>query len=267
MAFYVVGPDGNKYGPADVPTLQQWVGEGRVTSNTLLEEEGTGRQGYASTVPGLSFAADGSADPMTGAPTYANSIPTQMPNAYVPNPQMNQPVQPLYGQQNPNAMPMTPGGVMGYSIPVNTSGTDGELPAEIAAMKWNWGAFALTWMWLAGNNYTKAAIGMIIFDLFYGIVNYGMMFAHIGVVPGLLILLHMAVSIVIGRKGNQIAWSRKRFDSVQAFIAAQKTWMILGCICAVIYIPITLYTVYRGLLLNPAPVTFQSTTTLPSTGN
>ncbi len=238
MAFYVVGPDGNKYGPADVPTLQQWVGEGRVTANTLLEEEGTGRQGYASTVPGLSFTSDGSSDPMTGAPTYANSIPTQMPNAYVPNTQMNQPVQPLYGQQNPYAMPMTPGGVMGYSMPVNTSGTDGELPPEIAAMKWNWGAFALTWMWLSANNYTKAAIGMIVFDLVFGGMQYVMMFEHIGVVNGLLVILHLVVTIVIGRKGNQIAWRHKRFDSVQAFISAQRTWMILGCICTVIFLPL-----------------------------
>ena len=44
VRYFVFGSDGNKYGPADVPTLQKWMQEGRVRPDTPLEEEGTGRR-------------------------------------------------------------------------------------------------------------------------------------------------------------------------------------------------------------------------------
>lgn len=41
MRYYVIAPDGNKYGPATVETLRQWETEGRLNGDTFLEEEGT----------------------------------------------------------------------------------------------------------------------------------------------------------------------------------------------------------------------------------
>jgi hypothetical protein len=42
LGYYVIAQDGNRYGPADIPTLQQWVREGRIAPNTTLEDEVTG---------------------------------------------------------------------------------------------------------------------------------------------------------------------------------------------------------------------------------
>jgi hypothetical protein len=53
MRYFVVGQDGNQYGPADQFTLQEWVGQGRIQPDTVLIEEGTGRRIIASAVPGL----------------------------------------------------------------------------------------------------------------------------------------------------------------------------------------------------------------------
>lgn len=41
--FFVLWPDGQKFGPADLPTLQRWIVENRVGPGTLLEEAMTGR--------------------------------------------------------------------------------------------------------------------------------------------------------------------------------------------------------------------------------
>jgi hypothetical protein len=54
MGYYVIAQDGNRYGPADIATLQQWVREGRVAPNTTLEDEYTGTQIRASLLPELS---------------------------------------------------------------------------------------------------------------------------------------------------------------------------------------------------------------------
>ncbi|MCH8273371.1 MAG: hypothetical protein IH851_01085 [Armatimonadetes bacterium] len=40
--FYVVGGDGKRYGPADIPRLQEWARQGRIAKNTWLIREDTG---------------------------------------------------------------------------------------------------------------------------------------------------------------------------------------------------------------------------------
>lgn len=51
--YFVVGPGGQKFGPANSATLTQWAAEGRVTPTTELEHETTGQRVYPSQVPGL----------------------------------------------------------------------------------------------------------------------------------------------------------------------------------------------------------------------
>lgn len=53
MRHFVHGPDGSKYGPADLPTLQLWKNENRITPTTLLEPEVGGTTFQAKDLPGL----------------------------------------------------------------------------------------------------------------------------------------------------------------------------------------------------------------------
>ena len=70
MEYFVIGADGNKYGPASVQTLQLWIQEGRIGAQSMLEEGATGRRIQASTVPGL-FAATVTPQPQAApAPQY-----------------------------------------------------------------------------------------------------------------------------------------------------------------------------------------------------
>ncbi|CAN1569099.1 hypothetical protein MCEMSE15_03103 [Fimbriimonadaceae bacterium] len=80
MGFFVIADDGNKYGPADLATLNAWIAEGRLQPNTILEEVQTMERRPASTVPGLNFP--GAPGPQA-ARTYAN--PTAGPNIGQPN--------------------------------------------------------------------------------------------------------------------------------------------------------------------------------------
>lgn len=73
MGYFVIALDGNRHGPADIPTLQQWVREGRVAPNTVLEDEFTGTQIRASLLPELSHLF-----PQSAAPPQYQAPPAPM---------------------------------------------------------------------------------------------------------------------------------------------------------------------------------------------
>jgi len=53
MQYFVVMPDGKKYGPADLSLLNQWASEGRITAHTELEDVASGSRLSASSLTGL----------------------------------------------------------------------------------------------------------------------------------------------------------------------------------------------------------------------
>lgn len=69
MNYFVIGPDGQKYGPADINTLNAWAIEGRVVPHTILENVSTGQQVTAANVPGIVFPQVGYGGPQFGG-TY-----------------------------------------------------------------------------------------------------------------------------------------------------------------------------------------------------
>jgi len=75
MRYFVVTDNGQKYGPADLPTLNQWIAEGRVIPSTILEDEGSGVRMAASTLSGLEF----------GAPTMTQTPPYGGPSVGAPS--------------------------------------------------------------------------------------------------------------------------------------------------------------------------------------
>lgn len=77
--YFVVGPDGQQYGPADAATLNQWVTEGRIDSNTTLVEEATGVSRRAGEVLNLGYSY---APPAPQAPPTYGQTPFQTPPNY-----------------------------------------------------------------------------------------------------------------------------------------------------------------------------------------
>jgi hypothetical protein len=115
MRYFVIGPDGSKYGPADLASLNAWAAESRVLPSTMLEEEGTGRQIAARDVIGMVF------------PMAPPSTPSQSPTPPdYGQPTYSQPQQPIYGSSQPQSP---------YNRPVQ-QGSDGS--SEV------------TWAWVLG---------------------------------------------------------------------------------------------------------------------
>ncbi len=69
--------------------------------------------------------------------------------------------------------------------------------------KWNWGAFCLNWIWGLSNG---VYISLLCF------------------VP----VIGFAMPFVLGAKGNEWAYSKKKFKSDEAFFRSQRAWSIWG---------------------------------------
>lgn len=76
VQYFVVLPNAQKFGPADLGVLNQWAAEGRILSETILEEVATGRRAVAAAIPGLAVPAVTVAEP--------NQSPFAPPSAYQP---------------------------------------------------------------------------------------------------------------------------------------------------------------------------------------
>jgi hypothetical protein len=114
VRYFVVTQDGQRFGPADVNTLQQWANEGRLLATTTLEEEISGNRVLAGSVPGLNLGG-GTAAPY-GYPTQAPTQQTPTPQSPYGQPQSPygqgpNPYNPPQGENNPYAQnPYAQGG-------------------------------------------------------------------------------------------------------------------------------------------------------------
>lgn len=69
MRYFVIGDQGQKYGPNDLDGLNVWIREGRLLPTTVLEDEASGMRSAASAVAGLQFAP--AAPPPSAVPAHA----------------------------------------------------------------------------------------------------------------------------------------------------------------------------------------------------
>lgn len=76
-------------------------------------------------------------------------------------------------------------------------------PVPPEARRWNWGAFFLTWIWGIGNN---------------------VMISFLCLVP----FLNLVMPVILGVKGGEWAWQKKRWDSVEHFQRVQRIWACVG---------------------------------------
>lgn len=58
MRYFVIGEDGQLYGPADVSTLNQWISQGRLAPTSMIMEELGGARFAASLLKELHFPSN-----------------------------------------------------------------------------------------------------------------------------------------------------------------------------------------------------------------
>lgn len=68
MQYYVRTDDGQRYGPADLPTLNRWIQEGRLAPHQMVEDAVSGQTMPASQVLGLVFPNAAGRPPGMSAP-------------------------------------------------------------------------------------------------------------------------------------------------------------------------------------------------------
>lgn len=83
MQYFVIWNDGQKFGPADVQTLNEWIAQGRITPTTELESVVDGSRLQAGSLPGLNFSAADAAS--AGSAGAAPSEPTATPTTTTPS--------------------------------------------------------------------------------------------------------------------------------------------------------------------------------------
>ncbi len=133
--------------------------------------------------------------------------PTQQ---YAPQ-QPQQQYQPQYDQQ-PKPYPSQPAAHGGYAGE-NTSGMDTTVPPQVQNMGFSWGAFGLTWIWGIGNQVWIAFLGFLI-----------------GLVPYLGALGNIVFYIWLGMNGHELAWKKRRFDSLEQFQSTMRVWNTWGLV-------------------------------------
>ncbi len=102
---------------------------------------------------------------------------------------------------------------------INNSGMKGEVPPEIARLKWNWGAFFLPFLWSITHN-LKWGWSILAITIVSRAHN------HIG---SLFSVMYIAVSIYLGLKGHTLAWQNRRFDGgMEQYFAVQRKWLGWG---------------------------------------
>lgn len=97
MSYYVIGQDGSKYGPADLDLIIQWINEGRIASNTTIEDSATGQRSRAIDMPAINTYV--ASAPKTTPPPTMPSQPVYTPPSYPGYPRAND--QGMYASRQP----------------------------------------------------------------------------------------------------------------------------------------------------------------------
>jgi len=92
----------------------------------------------------------------------------------------------------------------------NTSGMGSKAPLPPGLGEWNWGGFLLTWIWGIGNNVWIALVALA------------------GIIPYVGWVISIGMAIVLGVHGNEWAWQKKSWDSIEHFRKTQRTWIKWG---------------------------------------
>lgn len=124
----------------------------------------------------------------------------------------------------------------------NNSGSGAAPPPEVAAMRWSWGAFQLTWIWGIGNSVWITFLVLLTFvPALASLASTGLPQQGIVLLNCLLSLLNLGFVIWLGLNGHSLAWKHRRFQSFEHFRDTMRVWNNWGLglfIASVALIPI-----------------------------
>lgn len=148
-------------------------------------------------------------------------------------------------KQPPKQAPATPqyrstGYVPGTYSHGDTGTLYGGADSYDAPSGFNWGAFLVPFWWCMGMRLWGWAVALTLIPLI-GTIG-GVVLAVIGAIAGRGALLGIIIVVVtgpvfllvsgfyLGAHGNELAWHSRPFDSVEQFMAVQRTWAAVGIV-------------------------------------
>lgn len=90
------------------------------------------------------------------------------------------------------------------------SGLGSGTPVPPEVKRWSWGGFLLTWIWGIGNNVWISLLALL------------------SIIPWVGWIAGLTMRIILGIRGNEWAWQRKKWDSIEHFNQIQRRWMWWG---------------------------------------
>ncbi len=104
----------------------------------------------------------------------------------------------------------------GFIVSQVPSAENNEIPYGVS--RWNMGAFMQTFLWGISN------------DVYESLAIFVVIIPFIGWIAGIFI------AFWLGLKGNEMAWKKKKWDSVRDFNMAQASWNKAGWITFIVLI-------------------------------
>ena len=156
------------------------------------------------------------------------------------NPIASAPATPSYtappsyaGSTQAGTWPPPPGGMaQGYQPYMqNTSGEQGDVPPEIARLRWHWGAFFFPIFWSKKHGMTTVAaiLGGCLIAL--RVARNVSVAINPAIFPFLIVIYavsYLGIAIYFGLTGHKHGWRNRRFNDVQDYLSCQTKWMWWG---------------------------------------
>ena len=97
------------------------------------------------------------------------------------------------------------------------------MPAALARLRWNWGAFGASTPWLFAHR--QGGWGCIALGcaLLAPLASYGALYL-------LLPACGALISLLVGLQGHALAWQNSRYDSPEAYLRSETRWKWLGIV-------------------------------------
>ena len=129
-------------------------------------------------------------------------------------------------------------------IPAQTSGEKIQLPKdEVIRKQFNWGAFALTFIWLLFHRRAGTSLILVVLlNLFFGFAFGSSRGAGFFLTYALIVY---PIRLYFGFVADEIAWETNRYTSFQQLKQKQKGWILAGKIVFFfVEIPLSIYILF-----------------------
>jgi hypothetical protein len=119
----------------------------------------------------------------------------------------------------------------------NTSGLRRGVPQQVAAYKWNWGAFLLPFWWCISHRLYGFALASVVTVVVVATSLVGISSTVGSGAATVGAIATFGLYVYLGMKGHRLAWENRWFEGgIKQYREVQTIWMWCGIVLAIIYV-------------------------------